>query len=53
MTGTEFVGDVGIVLGALIGVFDQQADGGSGGHTFENAGQDSDLVRLAALRGMS
>mgnify|MGYP003331099840 CR=1 FL=1 len=45
----EGLGDLAIVLGALVGVLDQQADGRAGGAALEDPGEDLHLVRLAAL----
>src|SRR5262249_49197379 len=57
VAGTELVADVGIVLGALIGIVDHQrnrrAGGDRTGHALigEGAREDADLVLLAALGG--
>jgi hypothetical protein len=48
----ESVHDLGIVLGALIGVVNDQADGRAGGPTLEQARQNLYLVGLAPLGGM-
>src|SRR5690606_38408648 len=45
------LGDFGVVLGALVGVLDDQADRSAGGPAFERAGQDLDQIRFAPLRG--
>ncbi len=47
------VHDVGIILGALIGVFNQQPNGGTGGPAFEHPGEDAHLVGLTALGGVT
>ena len=53
MTGTEGLGDVAIVLAALVLVADQEGDGGAGGFAFEYAGEDFYRIRLAALGDMA
>ena len=45
----EGLGDVAIVLAALVGVADQQANRRAGGLALVHARQDLDLVRLVAL----
>src|SRR5690606_5666269 len=50
--GTELVLDLGIVLGFLVGVFDQQADTGTGGLALKNARKDFYDVVLATLGGV-
>ena len=50
---TEDVFDGAVVLGALIGVFNQQTNAGAGGAAFKDAGENFDLVRLATLRGVA
>src|SRR5690606_16249387 len=50
---TEDVFNRAVVLGALIGVFNQQTNAGPGGTAFKNAGENFDLVRLATLRGVA
>ncbi len=52
MAGTELLGDVAVVLAALISVADQQADRRAGGTAFVHAGQNLDLVGLATRRGV-
>ena len=52
MAGPETVGDFRIIFGALIGIFDQQADRRAGGFTFKHAGENFDFVGFPALRGM-
>ena len=49
VAGTEGVGDIAVVLAALVFVADQQRDGRAGGFAFEHAGQDLHRVRFAAL----
>ena len=57
VAGAIFVLDVGVVLGALIDIVDQERDRRAGGHLLagrfvhEHAGEDFDRVRLLALRG--
>jgi hypothetical protein len=51
MPGTEGLGDLGVVLGALIDVADEQADRRAGGAALVDARQDLNLVRLLPLRG--
>src|SRR5207302_5797954 len=50
MTRPETVGDVAVILGALVDVVDHQLDRRAGGLTLEDPGQDLDLVGLAPLR---
>ena len=52
MTGAKLLGDLGIILGALVGVADHQLHRGAGGAPFEHAREDLDLVGLLALRGV-
>ncbi len=52
MARTELLGDVAVILAALIGIADQQADRRAGGTAFVHAGQDLDLIGLAARRGV-
>ena len=49
VTRAETGGDIAIVFAALVGITDQEGDGGAGGFTFEYAGEDFDLVGFAAL----
>ena len=49
----EGLGDVAVVLAALILVADQQRDRGAGSTAFEHPGKDLHLVRLAALGDMA
>jgi hypothetical protein len=57
MTGTKLVLDLGIVLGALVGILDQQRDRGAGGHLHaglrmrHHAREYFDRVGLLALGG--
>ncbi len=53
MAGTEGVGDVAVVLAALVFVADQQRDGRAGGLAFEHTGKDLHRVRFAALRDVA
>ena len=53
MTGAERVGDVAVVLAALVCIADQQRDRRAGGLAFEHARQDLDLVFFLALRDMA
>jgi hypothetical protein len=48
----ELLGDVAVVLAALVGVADQQRDRRAGGDALVHAGEDLDLVGLAPLRGV-
>ena len=50
MAGAKAIGDVAVIFGALVGVFDQQLDRGAGCHSVEDAAQDADEVFLAPLR---
>ncbi len=52
MAGAELLGDFRVVLGALVHVFDQQADRGSRGHAVEHTGQNLDLIRFLTLGGV-
>lgn len=49
VSGTEAGGDIAIVFAALVGITDQEGDGGAGGFAFEYSGEDFDLVGFAAL----
>jgi len=57
VAGTKLVLDIGIVLGALIGVLDQERDRRAGGHLHpgvgmrHHAGENLDRIRLLALGG--
>ncbi len=53
MAGAEGGGDVGIILRALVGVLDQQADGRAGGFALEYAGKDFDFICFAPLGGVA
>ena len=59
MAGAEFVADIAIILGTLIGVFDHQRNRRAGraqtvgSLVLEDAGEDFDLVGLAALGGIA
>ncbi|KAF1858516.1 hypothetical protein Lal_00015033 [Lupinus albus] len=50
MAGTERVGDVAVVLAALVRVLDQQRDRRARRDAFVDAGQDPDLVGFLPLR---
>ena len=50
MAGPESLGDVAVVLGALILVADQQADRRARGFPLEDPRKNLDSVGLAALR---
>ncbi len=50
MPGPEGLGDIAVVLAALIGVADQQGNRRAGGAVLVHTGQDLDLVGLLALR---
>jgi hypothetical protein len=52
VAGTEGVGDVAVILAALIGIANQQRNRRTGGLALVDAGKDLDLVRLVTLRGM-
>ena len=49
VAGAELAGDVAVILTALVGIADQQRDGGTGGFAFEYAGEDFHFVGFAAL----
>src|SRR3546814_12135274 len=51
MAGAIRLGDLRIILRALIDILDHQADRGAGGAPFEHAREDAHLIGLAALRG--
>ena len=57
MGGVELAADVGVVLGALVNIFNQQHDWRSGGDLpvgaviLEYTGQDFDFIGLLALGG--
>ncbi len=53
MTGPEGLQDVAVVLAALVGVFDQEADRRAGGLALVHAGQDFHRVGFVALRHMA
>src|SRR5690606_15984821 len=53
VTGTEGARDLGVILAALVGVLDQQADRGAGGLALEYAGQDLHGIRFATLGGVA
>ncbi len=53
MARAEGLDDVAVVLAALVGVADQQADGRAGGLALEHAGQDLDKVFFLALRDVA
>ncbi len=53
MGRAEQVLDRRVVLGLLVGVADQQANGAAGGATFEHAGKNLDFVGLLALGSMA
>jgi len=50
MARAELLGDGGVILAALVGVADQQRDGGAGGAAFVDAGQNLDVVGFATRR---
>ena len=50
---TENVLNGAVVLRTLVGILNQQANAGPGGHALEYAGEDLHLVRLAALGGIA
>ena len=47
---TEPVGDIAVVLRALVGVLDQQLDRSAGRHPVEGAAHDAHQISFAALR---
>jgi hypothetical protein len=51
MAGAEARRDVAVILGALVGVLDQQRDGRAGGLPLEHAGEDAHRVGFLPLRG--
>ena len=53
MAWAEGLGDVAVVLAALILVTDQESDRGAGRLAFKNAGENFDRIRLAALRDVA
>src|SRR5690606_31160236 len=53
MGRTEQILDRRVVLGLLVGVADQQADGATGGPAFEYAGENLHLVGFLTLGGMA
>jgi hypothetical protein len=53
MARAETVGDIAVVLAALVFIFDQQRNRGAGGHALVHAGQDLHRVRFLALRHMA
>jgi len=52
MPGTKTVHDFGIILGTLVGVFNQQGYRRPGRYTLEHPGENANLIRLTALGGM-
>ena len=59
MAGAIAFGDGAIILGALIGVADEQADGSAGGHLLsafgmgKDTGQNLDLIGFLTLGGIT
>src|SRR5690606_34855379 len=51
MGRSELVHDAAVILGALVGVLDQQADGGPCGATLEHARENLHLIGFLALGG--
>ena len=49
MAGAELLGDGAVVFAALVGVANQQGDGGAGGFALEDAGKDFHAIGFAAL----
>lgn len=49
VAGAELAGDCTVVFAALVGVADEEGDGGAGGCAFKHAGEDFHLVGFAAL----
>src|SRR5436305_418033 len=50
VTRAETVGDVAVVLRALVGIFDQQLDWRAGRHPIESAAHDAHQIGFPALR---
>ena len=53
MAGAEALGDVAVVLAALVGVADQQGNGGAGGLALVHAREDFHRIGLVALRDVA
>lgn len=53
MPGAERLGDIAVVFAALVFVAYQQRDRRAGSLAFEDAGEDFDGVRFAALRDVT
>src|SRR5690606_32048503 len=51
--GAKLILDLGVVLGALVGILDDHANGRAGGPALEHPGEDLHLVRLPALGGVA
>ena len=51
MAGPETLGDLAVVLRALVGVLDDERDRRAGGQALEHAGEDAHGVRFLPLRG--
>ena len=51
MSGAVIVGDLTVIVGALICVADHERDGGACGLPLKNAGEDFYLVRFLSLGG--
>ena len=49
MTRTEGLGDIAVILGPLVGIFDHQLNGGAGRQPFKHAGKDTNRILFAAL----
>ena len=53
MTGAEGLGDIAVILAALVLIADQQADRRASGLALEDAGENLDGIRLTTLRHMT
>jgi len=53
MAGPEGIGDVAVILAALVLIADQQGDRRTGRLAFEYTGENLDGIRLAALRDVT
>ena len=53
MTGAEGLGNIPVILAALVLIADQQADRRAGSLAFEDTGKNLDGIRLATLRHMT
>ncbi|MNT13313.1 hypothetical protein D3C72_1482790 [compost metagenome] len=53
MAGAKALGDVAVILAALVGVADQQGDGRARGLALIHAGEDFHRIGLVALRDVA